>query len=204
VRRKGSSHGQNSSTPGSEIAQYRLAYLEPPPNAQSRSIQLSYRFVKRPGVDLKVTRPDPYHVEILVGMDPATYSAPQPPACTTTTLSLEQVDALAGWSNGTLRTGLNAGLTDPAVTSVANIFLSGLTGGWIPPNPGPNPVATGALNIGVLMDKCTLPSPPNPTDSGETTITTDSGLPYPVYGWVHMNWTDLSRQRPNQLAPTRP
>ncbi len=175
------------------VAQYRLAL--PPTVVFYTESAVRYHFVTRPGVTVSVQQPDKYHLNVAIVMDASQYKPPPLPACRTNTYSAEDAEQAAGWSPGTLRGAL---IAVPASAPVAD-FLGMFVG--VP--PGTFEALTGkvdvSLNAGILQLACTVSAPPSPSlTASDNAVITDMSQPYPVAGWVMMDWT------PDRIAQMSP
>jgi hypothetical protein len=144
-----------------------------PPMSGQVSAILGYHFEVRPGVTAVVSPRSANQADVTVTIDPATYSPPPAPQCSTTNLSSEDFDRQAKWPTGSLRTLING-----------IIFLLGL---------GANPVGSGAsLNQPVSIKRCSIASQPLPPESvmDNSTHIADPASPFPAYGWVNIGLTE--------------
>ena len=175
------------------VARYRLAL--PPTEVFYTESAVHYHFVTRPGVTVSVQQPDKYHLDLTIIMDASQYQPPPPPTCRTYAYSVEDIDRAAGLSVGTLRGAL---IAVPASAPVADALgiLVGLPPGTFEALTTKVDVS---LNSGILQLTCTVVPPPSPSLTGsDNAVITDMSQPYPVAGWVIMDWT------PDRIAQMSP
>jgi hypothetical protein len=151
-----------------------------PPRHNFDKTQVSFHFVTRPGVTVSVQQITTYQVVVTVNVDAAQYSRFGPPTCTVQRETLEDAEKLGNLSAGTL--------TD-VYKKAAGLIASGvLTIFGVPPNVQINVAA--AAGAGLLVYKCSVPNGglPQPGSTMDNQIVVDSSQPYPVYGWLNIDW----------------
>jgi hypothetical protein len=162
---------------GNFQALYQVAI---PPRHNFDKAKVSYHFVTRPGVTVVVQRLTEYQVIVLVTVDPTLYVHFGPPTCQTTTLTLSDAEKLGGLDSGALTDIYN---------KVVGVVASGvLTIFGIPPNVQINVAA--AAGAGLLEYDCSVPNGaiPSPGSTMDNQVVVDPSQPYPVYGWLNIDW----------------
>jgi hypothetical protein len=141
--------------------------------------KLQYHFVVRPGVKVEVSPLNDYHVNVTVTLDPRTYVPLSPPNCSIKRFTFEDAEKLNEMPPGSI--------TD-TFKKIAGGVLVGL-----PFFPIPAPILINAMvsaKTGLAVADCTVPNstPLAPESRLDNSVQEDRGQPYPVYGWVSLEW----------------
>jgi hypothetical protein len=162
---------------GNLVARYEVAL---PPRRGFDDARIRYHFVTRPGVTVAVQALTTYQAAVLVSVDPARYVPHGPASCGVESLSLSDAEKLGGLDPGTLQS-----LYDKAVGLIASGVLT-LFG--VPPNVQINVAA--AARAGLFYYQCSVPDGGLPTPGSilDNRVVVDSSQPYPVYGWLDIDF----------------
>jgi hypothetical protein len=148
-------------------------YVRPPTPRQSPNdkLSLSFHFTVRNGVAIEVTKGlNPDEVQVIVTMNDVNYHPATPPPMHHVAVQISDLPS--------------------SVQALAGVL------GFL------NPIVAPIIAEGILTDRYDLPSPQSVHDSenvvtnvdvaqmaGNSTVSVDDNQPYPIYGWLTLQWT---------------